>query len=86
MLKEDNHFVSTVVLHEGPNEAGLVNSNIDHKESLIQGTELMLSQPLGAGMGSTGSASLMTEKPIIIENQYLFIAHELGWLGIVLFS
>ena len=84
MLK-DNHFVSTVVLHEDPNEAGLVNSNDGHKESLIQGTELMLSQPLGAGMGSTGSASLMTEKPIIIENQYLFIAHELGWLGIVLF-
>ena len=84
MLK-DNHFVSTVVLHEDPNELGLVNSNDGHKESLIQGTELMLSQPLGAGMGSTGSASLMTEKPIIIENQYLFIAHELGWLGIVLF-
>ncbi|HRQ98131.1 MAG TPA: hypothetical protein PK265_02290, partial [Candidatus Saccharibacteria bacterium] len=24
-------------------------------------------------------------KPLIIENQYLFIAHEVGWLGLILF-
>ena len=84
-LLKDNHFVSTVVLHEDPNESGLVNSNDGHKDSLIEGVGLMMRQPLGAGVGSTGSASLMTEKPIIIENQYLFIAHELGWVGLALF-
>lgn len=84
-LLKDNHFISTVILHEDPNEAGLVNSNDGHVESLIEGMDLMSRQPIGAGIGSTGSASLMTEKPIIIENQYLFIAHELGWLGVAIF-
>ena len=82
---KDNHFISTVVLHEDPNEAGLVNSNDGHLESFIQGLQLMRDQPLGAGIGSTGSASLNSDKPLIIENQYLFIAHELGWIGLAIF-
>ena len=82
---KDTSFVSNVLLHEDPNEAGLVNSNDGHIESLIDGTDLMLKQPIGAGVGSTGSASLITDRPLIIENQYLFIAHELGWLGMALF-
>ena len=45
----------------------------------------MLAQPLGGGIGSTGSASLFTDEPFIIENQYLFIAHETGWMGLALF-
>jgi hypothetical protein len=45
----------------------------------------MLEQPFGAGVGSTGTASYYTAAPIIIENQYLLIAHEVGWLGIILF-
>lgn len=78
-------FFKNVVLHEDPNEAGLVNSNDGHTESLIDGTNRMLAQPFGAGVGSTGSASLYSEQPVIIENQYLFIAHESGWLGLLLF-
>jgi cyanate permease len=27
----------------------------------------------------------MTNTPLIIENQYLFVAHEAGWLGLILF-
>ena len=45
----------------------------------------MIAQPLGAGVGSTGSASLYTDTPRIIENQYLFVAHETGWLGLLVF-
>jgi hypothetical protein len=41
---------------------------------------------MGAGIGSTGSASLLGTEPVIIENQYLMIAHEVGWLGVVLFA
>ena len=46
-----------------------------------------MAQPLGAGIGSTGSASLYDddEGGVIIENQYLYIAHETGWLGLALF-
>src|SRR5690606_22490851 len=62
-----------------------ISSNDDHITSLIDGTDRMLRQPFGAGIGSTGSASLMGDSPLIIENQYLFIAHEVGWFGLVLF-
>jgi hypothetical protein len=78
-------FVSTVILHEDPAESGAVNSNDGHIESLQDGLMRMLVQPFGAGVGSTGSASLYTEIPLIIENQYLFIAHEVGWLGLAFF-
>lgn len=78
-------FVSTVILHEDPAEAGDFNSNDEHAASLMDGLERMLAQPFGAGIGSTGSASFHTDSPLIIENQYLFIAHETGWVGLVLF-
>lgn len=81
----DTHFVSNVVLHINPSGGSSVNSNEGHAESLIDGVRRLAVQPLGAGVGSTGSASLDTKNALIIENQYLFIAHEVGWLGLVLF-
>ncbi len=78
-------IVSTVLLHEDPLETGQVNSNDDHAKSLVQGAGLMISQPLGAGIGSTGSPSLTTNSPLIIENYYLYVAHESGWLGLGLY-
>jgi hypothetical protein len=83
---KDTNFVSNVILHEDPNEGGAVNSNDGHAESLIDGAARAAQQPLGGGIGSTGSASLLGDSPLIIENQYLFVAHESGWLGIILFA
>ncbi len=81
----DTDFVSHVILHEDPNEGNDVNSNDGHVDSLVDGTGRLLRQPLGAGIGSTGSASLFTQNPVIIENQYLFVAHETGWFGLAVF-
>lgn len=78
-------FVSQVILHEDPNEGNNVNSNEGHAASLADGTRRMVQQPLGMGVGSTGSASLLSDSPVIIENQYLFVAHENGWVGLTLF-
>lgn len=78
----DTSFVSHVILHEDPTEGNNVNSNDGHVESLADGVSRMLRQPFGAGVGSTGSASLLGDSPLIIENHYLFIAHEVGWLGL----
>ena len=78
-------FVQQVILHEDPSEGNMVNSNDGHRESLETGGKLLLQQPFGAGVGSTGSASLYGDHGFIIENQYLFIAHEVGWLGLLLF-
>lgn len=81
----ETSFVSHVLLHENPHGGSVVSSNDGHVESLEFGTSRLLTQPLGAGIGSTGSASLYGDSPLIIENQYLFIAHETGWIGLMLF-
>jgi hypothetical protein len=79
-------FVSNVVLHENPNGGGSVSSNDGHAQSLQVGMERLIVQPVGSGIGTTGSASLYGGNGLIIENQYLFVAHETGWLGLVLFT
>ena len=81
----DSDFVSNVLLHENATTGAAVNSNDGHVESLRDGVSRMLHQPLGGGIGSTGSASFYGDKPLIIENQFLFIAHEVGWIGVVIF-
>lgn len=78
-------FVHNVILHDDPTTGAAATSNDGHAESLRTGFERMVQQPLGAGIGSTGSASLATDNPIIIENQYFFVAHEVGWLGLAVF-
>lgn len=81
----DSGFVQNVILHENPNGGSAISSNEGHIESLQYGITQLFQEPLGSGIGSTGSASLFTDKPVIVENQYLFIAHEAGWLGLLLF-
>lgn len=86
LVDNHNYLISNIILHEDPGESVNVNSNDDHASSLMTGVELLFRQPFGAGIGSTGSASLHGDNPIIIENQYLFVAHEAGWLGLVIFA
>lgn len=81
----DSYFVSNIILHDNPSTGAHIDSNEGHVESLAYGVDRMLHQPLGAGVGSTGSASLIGDKPLIIENQYLLVAHEVGWLGLIAF-
>ncbi len=81
----DTQFVSQVIMHEDPKQGNSMNSNDGHALSLSDGAARMVREPLGTGIGSTGSASLMGDKPVIVENQYLFVAHETGWLGLGLF-
>lgn len=78
-------FISNVILHENPNGGSSISSNDDHVASLQYGVTKLMQQPLGSGVGSTGSASLFGDLPTIVENQYLFVAHETGWLGLGLF-
>lgn len=82
----DSLFVQNVILHNNPTTGADIDSNAGHAESLADGVNRMARQPLGAGVGSTGSASLTGDKPLIIENQYLLIAHEVGWVGLLLFA
>ncbi len=84
-MARNTSFISNVVLHENPNGGSSVNSNEGHISSINDSFSQLLKQPLGAGLGSTGSASLLGKNAEIIENQYLLVAHEAGWLGLALF-
>lgn len=81
----DTYLVSNVILHENATTGAMVSSNDGHVDSLNDGVSRLVQQPLGGGIGSTGSASLLGDQPFVLENQYLFIAHEAGWVGLVLF-
>jgi hypothetical protein len=85
IIGRDSSFVSNVLLHENQNGGSSVTSNEQHVSSLAYGLDRLIHQPLGAGVGSTGSASLYGNNQVIIENQYLFVAHETGWMGLILF-
>lgn len=81
----NSDFVANVILHDDPTTGAVITSNDAHVSSLQNGLKRFTSQPLGNGIGSSGSASLFSDKPQIIENQYLLVAHETGWLGLGLF-
>lgn len=85
-MMRDTYFVSNVLLHEDPVGGSAISSNDEHWRSLVEGTESVIQDPLGDGVGSSGSASILSGNTNIIENQYLMIAHEVGWLGLVLFA
>lgn len=75
-------FISHIVLHENPSEGNNENSNEGHINSLTDSLQEVVSKPLGTGIGSTGSASLLGDEPVVVESQYLMVAHETGWLGL----
>jgi hypothetical protein len=85
VLGRESSFILNILLHENKDGGSSVSSNDGHIESLSYGIDRLVHQPLGGGIGSTGSASLYGEAPVVIENQYLFVAHETGWLGLVVF-
>lgn len=82
---KDSYFVQNVIVHSNPSDSENFNSNEGHAVSLESSFTEFARQPFGEGVGTTGSASLLGKQPLIIENQYLFVAHETGWLGLSLF-
>ena len=84
-LIRNTEFFHTVIIHDSPTTGARTTSNDDHAKSLSAGITRMMQQPLGAGVGTTGSAAIYGSMPYIIENQYVMVAHEIGWLGLVLF-
>lgn len=81
----DTTFFQNVILHDNPTTGASIDSNSAHVASLSEALRDFAVQPLGAGIGSTGSASLFGHHPMIVENQYLMIAREAGWMGLGLF-
>lgn len=85
-LLGSSDWFANVVLHEDPESVVVEKSNPAHLASIEEGTTRLVGQPLGAGIGSTGSAVLYGDHSgPTIENYYLFVAHETGWLGLTVF-
>lgn len=84
-VAKDTTEFKNIILHDNPATGAAIDSNSAHAESFMDGLNRLAVQPLGAGVGSTGSASLFGGEGLIIENQYLMIAHEAGWGGLLLF-
>lgn len=78
-------FVQHVVFHTNPASPTAIKSDHEHLDSLQSGVAHTLAYPLGTGLGSVGSPSLLTDSPRIVENQYFYIAAEAGWLGLLLY-
>ena len=84
-LIQNSSWYHNVILHDDPTILIEKTSNSEHLSSLDNGLNRAAQQPFGSGVGSTGSASLLGEQGQIVENYYLFVAHETGWLGAGLF-
>lgn len=81
-------WFSNVVLHVNPTSTVASKSDSAHLASLKSGAAHITSMPFGGGIGSTGSASLYDHNQsndFIVENEYFFVAHESGWVGLILF-
>jgi hypothetical protein len=64
-----------------------VSSNNQRAKAIKQGFSDAVHQPLGSGTGTAGPASVRNSShpARIVENYYLQIAQEVGWLGLALF-
>jgi hypothetical protein len=81
----NSYLMSNIILHDDPNTTSERSSNDEHLSSLSDAADLVSDGPFGYGVGTTGSASLYGDQPLIIENQYLATAHEVGWVGLGIF-
>jgi len=77
-------FIQTTLFHRDPAEASEINSDNQRLDSISSAVRLINEKPLGHGIGSSGPASNYGSKPYIIENHYLDLAYQLGWLGLIL--
>jgi hypothetical protein len=73
------------VLHSSQLWHGARGSDYDHLSSLRTGFTMSLAKPFGHGLGTAGPATFHTGSGLIIENNYLQITYETGFVGGLLF-
>lgn len=71
---------STATHHSNP-----ASSDSLRLVSIKEGLKAVMSSPLGHGFGSAGPATFQNSQPFIIENQFLQLAYETGWIGLASF-
>lgn len=87
ILFRNNYVVQNTVFHTATDSTSPDSSNEDRLDALQVATEEVISEPLGRGPGTAGTASFRNNHaPRIAENYFLQIGQEVGWLGILLFA
>ena len=81
-LLRNTQFVQNTIFHNDPTEGNSINSDDQRISSLTYALRSVNEKPFGHGVGSSGPASNYGSSPVIIENQYLDIAYQIGWLGL----
>lgn len=76
----------TVFLHDKPGVGGISSSDDDRRASYKNALNLIAHKPLGLGIADAGPASVRSNSGVnIVENYYLQIFLQTGWLGGMLF-
>ena len=76
----------TVFLHDKPGVGGVSTSDDDRLRSYKNALNLITHKPLGLGIADAGPASVRSNSGVnIVENYYLQIFLQMGWLGGTLF-
>jgi len=78
-------FVQHYVFHGYSSFEQQKGSDFEHLASLTTGTNAVLAEPLGHGLGTAGPAVFQTGSGRIIENYYLQLGYETGITGMLLF-
>jgi hypothetical protein len=80
----NTYFIQQVVFHTDPSEQSSVNSDDQHLQSLQSGFSGIKNNIKGHGIGAAGIASTYGDNPQIVENYFLDIAFQFGYLGLIL--
>lgn len=81
----NNLKFQAIFLHGMVRDNELFGSTLGHLNSMKESFVLLLSNPLGLGLGVSGPASRYAEDALIPESWYLQIGSELGILGLIIF-
>lgn len=83
LLSTESNF-KHYLLHDAGQVAAVESSDDQHAQSLQNGFQAVLAQPLGHGLGTAGPAALRAGSGPIIENHYLQLAYEYGVVGLAI--
>jgi hypothetical protein len=83
-IARNTDFIQTTIFHRDPAEVSDINSDDQRLDSISSAVRSINEKTLGHCIGSSGPASNYGDQPYIIENHYLDIAYQLGWVGLFL--
>lgn len=81
----DSTMVQKYIYHRDPLEVSSFDSDNQRIDSIKTAIRDINVKPFGHGVGSSGPASNYGQGLVIVENQFLDIAYQLGWLGMVVY-